>query len=117
MVLRYIETDYMTYKEDELLFNGSREDCYKYLLKVWSVDKSDLKENDEVKALFIDYLRHIYYSNKVYKDNKGKYLSIEELEQMPDVRYGDWDKINFTPLIFEECEDVTFPRLTEDNCL
>lgn len=102
MLLRYNDTDYMTYNEGELLFNGTPEECEQYLLKNWSVDIQQLKDNLELQATMCDYLRHIWYDKGEFKTN-GKYTPIEELEGLDYVmNTNTWHKINPNKFIFNQ---------------
>ena len=109
MLLRYKYTDYMTYNEDELLFNGSAEECEQYLLKNWSVDIQELKDNLELQATMCDYLRHIYFDKTEFKTD-GKYTPIGELEGLDYVMNTDtWHKIDCNKYIFNrEIIDVIY---------
>jgi len=103
MLLRYKDTDYRTYKEDELLFNGSPEDCEKYLLKHYSVDVQELKDNIELQAELCHTLRHIWYDATEWKDSEtGKYTSIEKLQNSPLVMDNSvvWKLIDANKYIF-----------------
>ena len=108
----------MTYNEDELLFNGSPEDCHKYLLKYWSVNVNELRDNLELQSLFCDYLRHIWYDTTEWKDSEtGEYTSIDKLEESPYVRDSDtWHKIDANKFIFNrELIEIIEEPLTEDS--
>ena len=63
MIIKYFDTDYMTYKEDEILFVGSIDECIEYLLDNW-VDADDnnhlyyaFNTQDEFKRLIINQYR------------------------------------------------------------
>lgn len=85
VVLRYYECDWsIPCIENELLFIGTKEECFKYLMKNWSVDVKEFENNLEYKYLFIDYLCHIQVGTikcpalfdkeiitKLYEENKS----------------------------------------------
>lgn len=98
MILRYYDTDYMTYMENELLFVGSPEQCYQYLFKNWSVDADELKDNPELYSTFRDYLKHIQFA----KDDYGKRTVEEILEEFPSWDNTRWYHIDSTKLVFNK---------------
>lgn len=64
MIIKYFDTDYMTYKEDEILFIGSIDECIEYLLDNW-VDADDnnplyyaFNTQDEFKRLIIKQYKY-----------------------------------------------------------
>jgi hypothetical protein len=97
MILRYYETDWsVPCIENELLFVGTKEECYDYLFKRWSVDAKELENNPELYATFCDYLRHIEYSECVFEEK-----TIDEiLEKYPDWDDTDWHHIDATKFIY-----------------
>lgn len=94
MLVKYYDTDWTTYMENELLFSGSKKQCIKYLLRHWSVDASEYKDDPENMALFCDYLRHIYVANV---DIPG---TVEEIMFSTNWDNQDWHKINPSAFIF-----------------
>ena len=97
MILRYYETDWsVPCIENELLFVGTKEECYNYLFKNWSVDCQELKDNIELQAIFQDYLRHIEFSNKHFEETNVNAI----LENHPDWDNAEWHKIDSTKFIY-----------------
>lgn len=98
MVLRYFDTDFMTYKENEILFVGNKKECIKYLFKEWSVDANEYKHNINLYSLFCNYLRNIQFSHKDFGN-----LTISQIyERCPDWDDATWNYINAEKLIFNK---------------
>lgn len=112
MILRYYDTDYRTYVENELLFVGSPMQCYLYLFKNWSVDVSELKHDPELCSTFHYYLRHI----QVADDDYGKRTVEEVLEKYPAWSNTRWYYINDVKLVFNK-ELVEMHEQIEENYL
>ena len=67
----------------------------RYLLKNWSVDYQD-NYPDELQAIFCDYLRHIQFADKVFKETTVDSI----LEHHADWDCCNWHNINSNALIF-----------------
>lgn len=97
MMLRYYETDWsVPCIENELLFVGTKEECVNYLFKRWSVDMKEMENNPELRGLFVDYLRHIEYSDGSFDEKNIDDILINH----PDWDMRDWHKIDSQKFIY-----------------
>lgn len=89
-------------KEQELLFNGTEEDCIKYLLHEWYVDFYTMDKETLNKALHdIKCIQFLDIEVK-YDD---KYIPVHELMDFDDydrLMGEDWQNIDPTQFIFNK---------------
>lgn len=107
MYLKYFDTDYTTYKEDEILFHGSPRECIKYLYKNWSVDCLEITDLS-LQATLIHDLKCIRwaYENSDYpempEDFRKTHHYIKEDIKIPveSIAASAWKDIPVNKFIF-----------------
>ena len=113
MILRYYDCDWsVPCIENELLFVGTKEECYNYLFKHWSVDIKEYENNPEIQALFCDYLRHIQYSNRVFDEKTADEIMLKH----PDWDNTEWHRIDASKFIYNrELVEEIVPDVTDEE--